>query len=207
MYSLLSRILTKFASILGTAKEYRSYTTLTCPEEATYLLSRTCTDVYYFAEGICCKIDDAINFIANENTELYQHTKYLIQSDDDTFWRVDQLLRWLAAVDRALTDYGIADTIPLRGNDAFFDDNGHVWHVDGCSEIRTSGWYQPLMLNKAALERVKQSTSVYALTETCSNFDVSQDVGVGIFAWIHSLYHIHIPGVEGNQGHEGMTGL
>jgi hypothetical protein len=61
------------------------------------------------------------------------------------------------------------------------------------------------MLNKAALGRVKQSTSVYALTETCSNFDVSQDVGVGIFAWIHSLYHIHIPGVEGNQGHEGMT--
>lgn len=191
------------------AKEYKSYTTLTCPHEATYLLSRNCLDKYYVADGICCKVDDAINFLTNEHIQLFKHTKYLLQSDDDTYWRVDQLLMWLSAVDKALTQYGIVDTIPLIGNPvktpspSKLAEGGGVWHVAGCKEINTLGWYQPFMMNKVALERIKKSTKVYGITETCKNFDVSQDVGVGIFAWIHRLHHIYIPGLEINPMHKG----
>ncbi len=36
-----------------------------------------------------------------------------------------------------------------------------------------------MMLNHAALERMRASIDVYGFTKTCVNFGVSQDVGMG----------------------------
>jgi len=73
-----------------TRVEFTSFTTFACKDEPTYILTRQCTDEYYVASGICCKFDEGINFVA-ENHILFQRTKYLIQSDDDVFWRLDQV--------------------------------------------------------------------------------------------------------------------
>eukprot|EP01034_Spumella_vulgaris_P037828 gene37829-46675_t len=61
-----------------------------------------------------------------------------------------------------------------------------------CTEIHPHGWYQPLMLNHAALERMRASIDVHGFTKTCMNFGVSQDVGMGIHAWLHSLTHLFL---------------
>jgi len=113
--------------------------------------------------------------VINENQELYSHLKYLVEGDDDTFFRPDQVLRWLAAVESS----GVSETYPLVANaeissrtakeDPRRVDNGGIWHIDSksfvrlsacikcntvidCHEIHSNGWYQPLMLNKRALE-------------------------------------------------------
>lgn len=185
--------------------EYTNFTTFSCPHEPTYILTRVCSAQYYVAAGICCKVDETIHFIANANKELWAHTKYLLQSDDDTFWRVDQVLRWLAAVEKS----GISDKYPLIANvDPTPNEQkqkkpGGVWHIKGCTEIKSVGWYQPLMMNRLAIDRMKVSASNYGLTQTCKNFEISQDAGIGIFAWMHSLFHIQIPGVQINSNHIG----
>ena len=72
-----------------------------CPnDEPIYVLTRNCTEGYYGGDALCCKFDAAINFITSaSNMAVYQKMKFLIETDDDTFWRVDQLLRWLHVVD------------------------------------------------------------------------------------------------------------
>jgi hypothetical protein len=165
-----------------------------------------CTNEYYNAPGICCKFDETINFIANTNHRIWKHMKYLIQCDDDTFWRSDQLLRWLAVVDKS----GLSE-FPLVGNTDSSKNfsnprqrgPGGIFHIDGCQDVFSNGWYQPIMLNKAALEQIRRSTADYATTSVCKTFVLSQDAGIGVFAWIHRLYHIKMPGVQINSNHLG----
>lgn len=86
--------------------------------------------------------------------------------------------------------------------------NDHIgcgmWHLNGCREVCTNGWYQPIMFNRKAMERMAVSSSAYGLTATCAAFDVSQDVGLGPYVWIMQLVHIMWPGVEVNGNHEGL---
>ncbi len=159
------------------------------------------------AAGICCKFDEAKNFVANAFPELFQRIKYLIESDDDEYWRVDQLMRWLGAVENA----GVSH-LPLVANadhsitvDNLSSSSG-VWHiVNGCQEINSNGWYEPIILNHAALEVIRKSTMDYGATDTCREFDLSQDAGIGVFLWFHSLFHIHMPGFILNGNHEGLN--
>lgn len=37
------------------------------------------------------------------------------------------------------------------------------------------------------------SVKAFGITELCREFEVSQDVGLSIWAWMHQLHHIHIP--------------
>eukprot|EP01035_Chromulina_nebulosa_P017783 gene17783-23389_t len=143
-----------------------------------YVLARDCTDQYFAAEGICCKLDQAIHFLVYYKPELFAHTKYLLQSDDDTFWRVDQALRWLSAVDKA--GY---DNIPVIANGvpSISDSTYGVYRVeDGCKEIFTNGWYQPFMMNHAGILRIANSTRQLGITQTCKAFKCSQDLGLGL---------------------------
>lgn len=39
----------------------------------------------------------------------------------------------------------------------------------------------------------------------CTSFDVSQDIGLGVFFWQHQLYHTHMPGVNMNVDHLGTA--
>ena len=48
----------------------------------------------------------------------------------------------------------------------------------GCSEIKSGGWYQPMMLNRAAVEAVKGAAKAYAATQICTAYKISQ-VGPG----------------------------
>lgn len=50
-------------------------------------------------KGICCKNDDAINFLV-EHPNLFSHSQFVIVADDDVYFRGDQMLRWLATVAR-----------------------------------------------------------------------------------------------------------
>jgi hypothetical protein len=175
------------------------FTTFDCHNEPTYLLSRTCTEDYYGANGPCCKVDVAINYLVNHNTELFSHIKFMMHSDDDMYYRPDQLLKWLALVDNSG-----ANEYPLIANLQYGDDNHKgVWHIKGCDEVRTTGWYQPAMLNHKLLERMGVASAAYGLKDTCAGFDVTHDVGLGIFAWMFGPYHIKIPNTEPNGDHQG----
>lgn len=118
--------------------DYDLFTTFACHHEPTYVLSRNCTSEYYVANGICCKVDDTINYLVNVRADFFQGIKFMLHSDDDTYWRPDQTLRWLAAVDNSG-----ANKYPLTANCQIGDDaHKGVWMIEGCNEIRTSGWYQ-----------------------------------------------------------------
>ena len=41
--------------------------------------------------------------------------------------------------------------------------------------MHTNGWYQPLMLNKKALERMKVASADYGFMKTCVSFEASVD--------------------------------
>ena len=71
---------------------------------------RKCTYEYYGAHGPCCKLDSIINFLY-EDQALWSHIKYFAFCDDDMFWRPDQTLRYLAALEKS----GISDKLPLCG--------------------------------------------------------------------------------------------
>eukprot|EP01038_Epipyxis_sp_PR26KG_P006280 gene6280-8648_t len=188
---------TRFALRHCHIKEHSEFTSFTCHNEATYVLTRTCTSEYYNAAGICCKVDESINFITNY-PEIYSHMKFFVQADDDTYFRPDQLLRWLASIENSGINH-----FPLVATPGA-DTSGGVWHIDGCKEIHTGGWYQPLILNKAGLAKVAVGSKDYGITNTCKAFVLSQDVGIGIVAWAYELYHLTIPATEVNGNHEGV---
>jgi hypothetical protein len=165
------------------------YTTFDCPGEATYLLTRNCTEQYYVAIGICCKVDSALDYLIYDNLELYKKIEYAFVIDDDEFIRLDQLFRWIYLLDDANIN-----TLPIVGNSyGGSNADGGVWHQKRCSNVHTMGWYQPMMLNKKAIEVVSTSIKAQGITQTCLAFEASQDVSIGVWAWQHELYHIHIP--------------
>jgi hypothetical protein len=59
------------------------------------------------------------------------------------------------------------------------------------------------MLSRAAVDKISVGTAKYGATETCTAFQVSQDVGLPIFFWLYQLQHIHMPGVDINGDHRG----
>jgi hypothetical protein len=163
-------------------------------------LSRKCTNEYYGAAGPCCKVDDAFNYLLNDRPEFAATIKYALHCDDDTYWRADQVLKWLALIEKS----GLSG-LPLIGNlDPHKESGPGVWHITGCQEIQTNGWYQPLMLNAAALSLMKSSVANYGVMATCKGFDVTHDVGVGVYAWLFGLYHVQIPHLERNDQHKGV---
>lgn len=186
--------------------DYEDFTTMTCRNEATYLLTRQCSDAYYVANGPCCKVDAVIDFLANRKPAVYERLKFMLLSDDDQYWRPDQALRWLASVQRS----GISDVYPLTANPhegEIQEPRGVLFHIQNCGEIQTSGWYQPMMLNRLALEKVKVAAASYGFRDTCRAFDLSQDAGIGILLWMYELYHIHMPRVDSNDDHQGIPAL
>ena len=65
-------------------------------------------------------------FTCNEHKELFQHIKFVVQGDDDTYIRPDQVLRWLAVVDKT----GL-DDIPIIANSSpYVSDRYGVWHIN-----------------------------------------------------------------------------
>ena len=79
---------------------------------------------------------------------------------------IDQLLRWLAAVKKARVGH-----LPIVAANEFsfplFQKNatGGIYGWKGCTEIKAAGWYQPFVLNKAALEVLKVATKNYGATQ------------------------------------------
>jgi hypothetical protein len=185
-------------------REYSDYSTFECHGEPTYLLTRKCSAEYYVWRGPCCKVDEMLNFIGNESPELFASLKYLLLADDDTFFRADQTMKWLASIENA----GVGH-FPLVGNPQPTNHaiNRGVWHIKGCKEIHASGWMQPLMFSRAAIEKMRVASAAHGLMDTCQAFDLSQDVGIEVYVWLFGLYHVWMPSVEINGEHQGAQVL
>lgn len=158
-------------------------------------MTRNCTNQYYGALGPCCKVDDAINYLVNDRADLFAKIKFVLHSDDDEYWRADEILRWLSALERSGVNH-----LPIIGNNEAYRRNDRytrhgVWSWDNCKEIITAGWYQPMMLNSAALRVLAAPSANYGLKKMCRAFDVTHDVGMGPYAWMLGLNHIVIPGL------------
>ncbi len=95
-------------------------------------------------------------------------------------------------------------SLPLVGNvDAYRESWPGIWHINGCNEVDTNGWYQPLMMNRAAMALIRDSVANYGVTATCRNFDVTHDVGFAVYAWLFGFNHLQIPHLERNDNHKG----
>ena len=176
--------------------DFINYTSFDCPnDEPTFILSRNSTNEYYGANGPCCKVDDGINYLVNDRPKLFEHIKFILHCDDDEYWRADQTLKWLAAVQNS----GINHFPIIANGDPYTTRplNPGLWGWDNCLEVRTGGWYQPMMINHAALEKMRHAVRQYGLKATCNGFTVTHDVGVGPFVWQLGLNHIFIPGIQG----------
>eukprot|EP01032_Pedospumella_encystans_P014735 gene14735-16900_t len=179
--------------------DYPAYTTFSCHNEPTYLLSRKCNNDYYGAAGPCCKVDDAINFIVNVRPDFFAQIKFMLHCDDDMYWRPDQVFRWLASVQNSG-----ANQYPLIANLHRGDETRGVWMTTNCKEVHSSGWYQPAMLNHLLLAKMAVGAAAYGLQDTCKGFDVTHDVGLGVYAWMYGAYHITIPQTNSNAEHKGI---
>jgi hypothetical protein len=42
-----------------------------------------------------------MSFITTDQPDLFRHTKYVLHCDDDTYFRTDQVLKWLAAFENS----------------------------------------------------------------------------------------------------------
>jgi hypothetical protein len=62
-----------------------------------------------------------------------------------------------------------------------------------CDEIQTSGYLQPMLLNRAALSQMHDSIMNNGLTGICIGFKCSADIGLGVLAWQNQLYKIDLP--------------
>jgi hypothetical protein len=70
-----------------------SHTYFSCPnEEPLYLLTRKCSSEYYQAGSACCKVDEALTFIGHSQYKVYSQMQFLVHADDDTYFRVDQVV-------------------------------------------------------------------------------------------------------------------
>jgi hypothetical protein len=218
-------------------EEYRNFTTFGCKKEPTYVLTRKCTSQYYVAAGICCKMDELLNFATNQHIELFAHTKFVVQIDDDTFLRPDLLLTYLAGVAKSGInhlpivsnmgnifdkDYNAQQAVIMQkhlvnmeklkaakgGSREDFlklhskDRSGGVWSFTGCDEIILSGWYQPFILNKAALDLIRDNLDHMPIEAACSTWQLSQDVGLQVYFWQYGIDRITFPGMHYQKGME-----
>lgn len=181
-------------------KDYDNFVTIfKCYKEPIYILSRQCTSDYAISKGICCKVDVLFQFIMKYRQELYNNMKFVTLSDDDTFWRADQLLYWLSILNKA----NVSSTLPIVANGKFpihtdppfFEDNG-IYNTDNCKEILTYGFYQPMVLNKIAFHKFTKVSESYGVSELCSVFTISQDVALGIVAWLTEMYRFRLSHVD-----------
>ena len=182
---------TRFAFRHCRIKETPHFTSFDCHNEPTYVLSRKCIPSRGGGPGPCCKVDELFTYLMVDRPDVYSHIKYAIHGDDDNFMRVDQLMMFLARLEKI----GLS-TIPIVGNSILGEYQEHVYGTKGCTEIHSMGWYQPLIINRAAMERMRVAFSSYGVWETCDNFHVTHDVGLGPFLWLFGVYHLRIPGVE-----------
>ncbi len=158
--------------------QYSRFTTFECHNEPIYVLSRKCTNQYYGGPGPCCKVDEIMSFITVDKPDLFAHTKYVLHCDDDTYFRVDQVLKWLAAIENSgLNTYPLIAQINSRQDS--MQQRGSYGIKSGCTEIMPMGWFQPMMLNHAALEKMKNAHLNYGLMSMCSTIGVTHDVGMG----------------------------
>lgn len=166
--------------------QHDSITAFHCPNEPIILMSRICTDNPSTSDGICCKVDELIRYLTIFRKELYIHTKYVLFADDDSYFRVDTVLRWLSYIEHANISH-----IPLVANDNIGETD-----TDGCKDIESYGWYGQSMMNKAAMDKYISVPTQYPITEVCKAWEFAQDVAMGVFSWMLELNQIYLPGYK-----------
>eukprot|EP01035_Chromulina_nebulosa_P022082 gene22082-28589_t len=172
--------------------ETSEHTAFKCPNEPTYLLTRKCKSSEYYMRfnAIGCKLDEAINFIANESPALFAHTKFVIEADDDVYLRGNVILKWLAKVDRSGSVGNM--NAHLQSLQSGKQGEGGLYNYKGCTEIKAN-WYQPLMINHAALEKIRVATRSYAISNIIYEFNLFQDACVGVLFWMYQFSAITFP--------------
>lgn len=155
-----------------------------CQNEPVVLMTRICTKNPSTSDGICCKVDELIRYLTIFRKELYIHTKYVLFADDDSYFRVDMVLRWLSYVEHANISH-----IPLIANT-----NRGEKSTRGCKIVETYGWYGQTMMNKAAIKKYISVPSQYPLIEVCKSWNIAQDIALGVYGWMLELWNINLPG-------------
>lgn len=184
-------------------KEYRKNTVFSCPNEPLYLLSRECTAEYYGGPGPCCKVDELFNFIVNDYDGFIDNIDYIFHGDDDTYYRPDQILRYVGAIEKSGINH-----LPIVGNaepDHDYTKVGGVWHINGCTDISNTAWFQPAFVNKAAIKKMSVAFASYGVRDICIDWVVTHDVGLQPFFWLYSPYHTQLPKTFINPMHKGTS--
>jgi hypothetical protein len=192
--------------------DYEQYTTFSCHHEPLYLLVRSCSRPPA-PECICSKVDASVNFLVHARGELFASTHHVLITDDQTYWRPDQLLRWLAAVQRSGVDkYPIIATAdPESAPQPQRPNSYRDWLFGGTSAGRVTAnslgasGYQHAVLNHALVVRMANATAAFTVRDTCRNLGTSYDTALHVLALRHQAYHLTIPGINLNSQHRGVA--
>ena len=164
--------------------EYTGMTAFHCHNEPIVLMTRVCSANPSTSDGICCKMDELIRYLTVFRKDIYTHTKYVLFADDDSYFRVDIVLRWLSYIEHANISH-----VPLMANGNIGDPN-----IEGCKEIETYGFYGQSMINKVALDKYISVPSTNPIVDVCKAWSFAQDVSMGVFGWMLEFYQVYMPG-------------
>jgi hypothetical protein len=190
--------------------DYEKYTTFACHHEPTYLLIHSCTRPS--APGCNCrKVDASINFLVHTRAKQLADTDHVLFTDDQTYWRPDQLLRWLAAVQRSGVDKfpTIATAEPEHQPQQVEPPSHSNWLFGPSAKCVVSQpdgtGYQHALLNYALLVQVVNATAAFTVPDTCRNQGTSYNTALQMLAAQYQAYHLTIPGINLNTLHRGVA--
>lgn len=159
-----------------------------CVGEPLVLLAPGCTDAYYGAAGPCCKYDFAVSWF--RRSSLFERSKWFVFADDDVFFRVHPLVEALGRFpDPAETAY-VLNTDgyrPIWGHPEC-DTTRIADDGEGCLPpekgfVLKSGWFQPMLASKRAVETLAILGANKTTSRICDAWKITHDVGLGVLLW------------------------
>ena len=154
------------------------------------LLFRKCTNAYYGAEGPCCRNEESMRWSLENEPEI----KWYAFMDDDIFLRGPSLLAFLSRFDHE-------NPVALGANPAMRGFAPTMWKsLAACDSenlcVFAFPWMQPAFFSRAALDSFRPAIEQNGLTKECTYFEVTHDVGLGIFNWMHQTPTISLPKIS-----------
>jgi hypothetical protein len=192
----------EFFVVLG--EQWReSYYTDVCPESNDGMYTKYCNRIIsifvecsegYYGESPCCKNEKGMLFFL-DHPEIFEKYNWFMYMDADVYVRrdyIEKLVSDLAPSTDVLVAGGrYGGTNGQLGQPSFGYSNAHY----RCSnETRFMyPWGMPVIYSRQALLSMQNGFRLGGLTKQCKEFDVTHDVGNGIFHWMYQIPNVRMP--------------
>lgn len=184
--------------------DYAQYAVFKCHHEPHYLLARNCNRLKDSpTERRTCKIDESLDFLLNAERAIFDEplTRHVLLASDDSYFRPDQLSRWLHSLDNS----GISQYPIISSPDGKLTTPSGLPGEPGCKEIKTRIYDLPIVMNRALLAKIRSNATFSSIQALTKGLNTTYDVALGVFAWMLEANHLVMPGVNVNRLQWGIT--